>query len=76
VLLLLGKRVLWLYLISELLMLLCSVTFFAIVWINNLGAAHGFSRPELVFPVLTCAVFSGVPLVLAARLLRKGVVEP
>jgi hypothetical protein len=61
-LLLAGRRLVRIYIVSELVLSLPNVLFVvAIVW-ANLSPAHGFSIGELLVPLMVMLVFSAVPL--------------
>jgi hypothetical protein len=64
-LLLSGRRVVGIYIVSELVLSLPNVLFvLAIVW-ANLSPAHGFSIGELLVPLIVMLVFSAVPMGIA-----------
>ena len=61
------------YLITEFVVALPSLLFFGLVFLVNMSPAHGFSRRELVFPVIVFLTFTVAPLLAAIRLYRGGV---
>ena len=63
-----GRPLLKTYIVSEIVFALPSLLFGLVVVIAGLSAAHGFSVPELFFPILIMLFFSIIPLVLAIRL--------
>lgn len=61
------------YLITEFVLALPSLLFFGLVFLVNMSPAHGFSRRELVLPVIVFLAFTVAPLLAAIRLYRRGV---
>jgi hypothetical protein len=70
-LLLSGRKLIWAYIISEIILLLPNIVFFVVIVLANLRPAHGFSVGELFVPIIVVVAFSIVPLVLAFRARRQ-----
>jgi hypothetical protein len=70
-LLLMGRNLIWAYIISEIILSLPNVVFFVAIVIANLSPAHGFSVGELFLPLLVMIAFSIIPFALAFRKRRN-----
>gem|GEM_PF-5771713 len=65
VLLFAGRRLLKIYIVSEIVLSLPNIAFFALIALASLAPGSHFSVRQLFWPVLVMIVFSIVPLVLA-----------
>ena len=63
--LIISRRLVWTYIISELVLSIPNILFVAAILWANLSPAHGFSTGELFVPLNVMLVCSAVPLVLA-----------
>ena len=70
-LLLSGRSILKTYIISEIIVLIPTLFFCALIVLANLSTTHGFSIGELFFPVLVMMLFTIVPVILAITIWRK-----
>ena len=70
-LLLTGRRLVWLYVVSEIILSLPNVLFFVLIVLANLSPAHGFSVGELFLPIMVTLAFSLIPLVIASWARRQ-----
>lgn len=75
-----GKSVIRLYIVSECLLSVPSLAFFAMVMFSNLNSNHGFSIGELFIPVAVFAIYTVVPVSLGIKEWRsyngQGRLEP
>lgn len=67
-----GRRVVKLFVVSELILVLTNLFFFLYTIREGLHFSHGFSIGELFFPLLVMVLFSFVPLWLAWRSRAKS----
>jgi hypothetical protein len=70
-LMILGKSIVKIYVVSELFLSIPNLIFIGIVIAMNMEPTHGFSIHELLYPIIVMLVATIVPLILVFMKIRK-----